>query len=162
MIGSNYMKNYPHYFNKLFEFARVCNVSVYVENSGKDHSLNETDDVIDLGEFDPRRRTISLNSKVPQTTQIAVFLHELGHFLDHMKDPKFSQSKKLLRGYSKYIFSKPVTTEEKKRIIECERRAWSNGIVIAKLLGIPLGRWYKKERFEGMAFYRSIPVKEDK
>jgi hypothetical protein len=154
------MKNYEAYFNKLLDFARVCNLRVYMERSGKNYSLKETDEAIDLGEFDPRKRTVSINSNIPPSTQIAVFLHELGHFYDHMKDPKFAQSKKLLRGYTKYIYSEPVTPEEKKRIVECERRAWANGAVIAKLLGIPLGRWYKKERTDGMAFYRSIPVKE--
>ena len=131
-----------------------------MEKSGKNYSLKETDDSIDLGEFDPRKKTVSINSNIPPSTQIAVFLHELGHFYDYMKDPKFSKGKKLLRGYTKFIYSEPVTYEEKKRIVECERRAWKNGEMIAKLLGIPLGVWYYSERKQGMSFYRSIPVKK--
>ena len=151
------MKNFNLYFNKLLEFSKVCNVSVYLENGV---SLKEKDSSIELGEFDPRGRVISLNSKNPEPVQIATFLHELGHFYDHMKDPKFSNSKKLNKAYSSYIREKPVTAEEKKKIIECERRAWFYGKVIAKILNIPLGKWYDKERSCGMGFYRSIPVKD--
>lgn len=151
------MKNFNLYFNKLLEFSKVCNVSVFLENGV---SLKETDSSIELGEFDPRRRTISLNSGISERAQIATFLHELGHFYDHIKDPKFSNSKKLIRAYSCYISEIPVSAEDKRRIIECERRAWNYGRVIAKILKIPTGRWYEKERKEGMSFYRSIPVKD--
>lgn len=150
------MKNYNLYFNKLLEFAKVCNVSVYLENGG---SLKEDDSYVDLGQFDPRRKIISLNSRNPESAQIATFLHELGHFYDHMKDPKFSNSRKLNKAYIDSSSQKPITLQEKKRLIECERRAWNYGKVIAKILGIPLGKWFKKERSGGMSFYRSIPIK---
>ena len=108
------MKNFNLYFNKLLEFSKVCNVSVYLENGV---SLKEKDSSIELGEFDPRGRVISLNSKNPEPVQIATFLHELGHFYDHMKDPKFSNiSMKLGGRYFFYLNNSSIYAKDTNQI----------------------------------------------
>ena len=154
------MKNFELYYNKLLDFSRLCGVSVYLFFDESGESSKYHNDLVDLGEFDPVKRSISVNANMPKSSQIAVFLHELGHFYDHMADPRRYASKKLIGAYSSYLLEKPISPKNLKIVVDCEKRAWHHGKAIARVLKIPLGRWYEKERQLGLSVFDSIPSKK--
>lgn len=78
------------------------------------------------------RKCIIICPDLPETTEIAVILHELGHHLDEFLGGICHTT---TRYYS-------------------ESRAWNLGRVIAARLDIPLGAWYRAEEKDALHDYR--------
>jgi hypothetical protein len=96
------------------------------------------------GAYVPSRRIIRVDPELSEASTIAVLLHELGHVLDDttIKKAKFREVE---RAYTR-LHKAPhrLSPVHSKTIIRTERRAWEYGRVVAKILGIPIGRWYDK------------------
>ncbi len=141
------LKNYKIYFNKLLKYADMCGVKVY-------HDKLEDSD----GEYNPNNRSISLLSNGGEALEIAVFLHELGHFYDQMLDPKFNFSVTLNDAYKKISENKKLTKRQRVAILKCEKNAWSHGEAIANKLGIKLGKWFYAEKDRSMKIYEELSL----
>ena len=146
------LKNYQKYLNKLLDQSAMWEVTVYSA------SLKAA-----LGEYVSGKRVINLDENMDESEEIAVLLHELGHFMDDMEYPKLNSEKILLAAYGDiYAKEENVVLSRKARdlVVECERRAWEKGRVVAKKLKIPLGSWYDKEELAGISEYLSIKLKK--
>ncbi len=144
------LKNYNKYLKLLLEYAKLCRVEVYE---------NELEDA----DGDYYKRVINLDKKLSQSSEIAVLLHELGHFLDEMVNPVLNERPELNRAYEIFndpLFMGEMTYKQRKALIACEKRAWVYGKVIAKKLKIKLGSWYDKEMRAGMSCYKAVKVRE--
>lgn len=95
------------------------------------------------GAYVPSRRLIRVDPELSEAATIAVLLHELGHVLDDTLMSK-KRFREVERAYKN--LDTPRYKKHKKAILRTERRAWEYGRVIAKILGIPLGKWYDKAR----------------
>lgn len=141
------IKNYDIYFNKLLDFAKLCEVKVYFTE------LKETEEEKDLGEYLYTARSINLNSSMTEKETIAILLHELGHFIDH----KFNKrSLSTERAYDRLNNNLAITPKQKELIVACERKAWEYGRGIAKMFNIPLGTWFEVEYLAGLSGYQSL------
>ena len=145
------LRNYQKYLNKLLDQSAMWEVTVYSA------ALKSN-----LGEYVSGKRVINLEETMDQSEEIAVLLHELGHFLDDMEDPGFNNGKILLAAYGVINVKEEnavLSRKAKALVIECERRAWAKGRVLAKKLKIPLGSWYDVEELAGIAEYSAIKLK---
>ena len=142
------MKNYKVYKSKIKALAKLSKVKIIYRKPNK-HS--------DDGYYFNRQIVIFKQDHLTPEYEIAILLHEMGHFFDS-QNPKVN-SNKLENAYGKYLKLLPVNQEEHHLILDCEKRAWVQGIVIAKLLNIPLGKWYIDVKIAGLRFYREkIPL----
>lgn len=144
------IKNYDIYYNKLIDYANLCNVRVYFAD------LKGTEDELDMGEYLWLSRQINLNNKLTQKETLAVLLHELGHFMDHKLNPR---SKSTEQAYNKLAEDKLLTRRQKELIVKCEKTAWEMGRGLASKLGIPLGDWFDLEMMTGLSGYHSLKFK---
>ena len=136
------LPNYELYKEKLETYCSACEISVeYKDYSGD-------------GAYMPSKRKIVLDCDLPESTEIATWLHELGHSLD---DTLYT--KKGEQSYSKAFnafYKDEATQEQKDLVVAAETRAWMYAKSIAKKLRIPLGKWFKEEEIEALNAYRGI------
>lgn len=103
------------------------------------------------GTWFPSKRKIVLDREMDESTEIATFLHELGHSTDdYLTNPK--TEKKYDNAYRAF-YKNEATEKQNKLVLECEKRAWFYGRGIAKKLRIPLGKWYDKEEEASLKDY---------
>lgn len=137
--------NYYDYKERLEQYAELCGVTI------RYHTPDWSD-----GWY--YSRIVSLANDLEQKEEIAVLLHELGHFIDHQANPKFYASKRLEGAYVKFNASLPLTRHQKALILVSERRAWKKGMGLAKQLRIPLGKYFYTEMRLGLDSYLTAPT----
>lgn len=138
-------KSYKIYKRRIHKLAKLTNLKISYCPPNPKHW--------DDGYYFKRKVVIYKHHWNVGGYQIAVLLHELGHFFDE-QNPR-SNSSKQEEAYTRYLEDKPLNKEQHRLVVNCERRAWDEAIVIAKLLKIPLGAWFKKARKAGLNFYKN-------
>lgn len=139
------IKNFNVYYNKLLDYAKLMSITIYF------HKIE------DQGTF--FNRTIYLDKTLNEKQILAVLLHELGHFIDEMINPKRYISKRAVQAYTLLAKNKEMTQLQKQNILIIEKAACEYGKVLAKKLKIKTGSWYKKEMDELINTYKSIKTK---
>lgn len=141
------LKNFDTYRDKLEAYSKACELTLEY----RDHDGD--------GTYFPSRRKIVIDKDLPESTEIATFLHEIGHSMDDTLHSK-SMEKKFDKAY-KAIYSKrkKPTPQQKELVLGCEERAWMYGRAIAKKLRIPLGKWYDEEQTDALKSYRDLETK---
>ncbi len=134
------LKHYGRYIRYIKAYCSAIHLSL--EFSNKD----------DEGAYIPSLRKIRVDPDLPESSQLAVLLHELGHVLDDtlLAKKKFRQME---RAYMK-VYSHKCSKKQKRVVYRAELRAWEYGRVIAKILDIRLGKWYDKYRSKCLQGYR--------
>jgi hypothetical protein len=130
--------------------AYLQSLELYAEASGIIVERKREDDD---GAWVPSRRAIRIDPELADSTEIATFLHELGH----SEDDSFFDTrewKKIDRSYSAFQ-KRRYTYDQWQLVIRCEERAWRFGRAIAKRLRIPLGKWFDEEEADALRAYRS-------
>lgn len=135
------MKNIEKYWDTLELFAKMMKIKVTIKLSGDD------------GYWNPNRREIVIDPDMKPEFALAVFLHELGHAFDGMKPATKKERRAEEVAYGR-VYDFRHNKKQKAIVIACEQRAWDNGKLIANLLRIPLGRWFKKTERDCMKWYR--------
>ena len=127
------LKYYTKYLKLLHLYAKAIRIKVV-------YTSKEDSD----GTYLPTLREIRLDPDLSESTMIAALLHELGHVLDCtlLRGKTFRQMEK---AYTR-IYTRKYTKRQKQIVLKAERRAWGYGKVIAKILGIRLGKWYDDYR----------------
>lgn len=139
------LPNFDLYLDKLGAYAKACEITIEYRDEPGD------------GAYIPARRKIVLDKDLPESTEIATFLHELGHSLDDKLYDKI-EFKKLDRLY-KLVYKGKLPAAKLPEVLECEKRAWVFGRAIAKKLRIPLGSWYSREEAEALSHYEQTETK---
>lgn len=139
------LKNYEKYLNALKMYADAIRIKVVYKNSAED------------GIYIPSRRRIEIDLDLPESFEIAILLHELGHSMDTVfAGEKIERS--IDRAY-KAIYKRKGTDIQNQLVMDCERRAWNYGRSIAKTTGIPLGKWYLEAEKHCLSSYKSERTK---
>lgn len=134
------LKRYSDFIDKITAYAEA--VGIKIEYSQRDAE----------GSYTPSRRVVNVNPDLTDSEEIAVLLHEFGHFLDNTlldldgDHPLEIAYRNTYKGTASLL--------ESILVIECENRAWDYGRVIAKKLRIPLGKWYDEVREECLEGYK--------
>lgn len=84
-------------------------------------------------------------------------LHEVGHFIQLIKNPKIFSSDKYFMIDNKMARLFPLTQEEKSWLLMIERDAWEKGKLVANLLDIEIDLCYDDLRRECIASYEELP-----
>lgn len=106
------------------------------------------------GAYVPSRRIIRVDPDLGESHTIAVLLHELGHVLDDTMVSR-RRFREMEKAYTILHKGRSLPPRHRKTIIRTEQRAWEYGRVVAKILSIPVGKWYGKTRAICMKAYRS-------
>lgn len=106
------------------------------------------------GVYGWKSRSIWIDVDLENSEEISALLHELGHAMDDDLT-NFKSMFKLNRAYDA-IYSPGYTQHQLELVLACEKRAWKYGKIIAKMLKIPLGKWYTSFARESLQSYRSI------
>lgn len=135
------LKNYDAYASSIRLYCKT--IRIKLEFSAVDGD----------GAYVPARRLIRVDPELSEANTIAVLLHELGHLLDDtiLNKEKFREVEKAYTSLHK----RKLRPGHKKTIIRTEVRAWEYGRVVAKILGIRLGKWYDSARAECIKAYKS-------
>lgn len=124
------LKNYKQYIERLILFAQATGITViFRENDDSD------------GLWVPYSRKIIIHDQLSQSSEIACLLHELGHSMDDLLSLPPAVDNNLHKAYIA-LYSDKHTKAQRKAVVDCEKRAWSNARDIAKRLKIPLGKWF--------------------
>lgn len=142
--------NYRVYLRSLLQFARIINVSVHIKKK-KDTS----------NEFSMARRAIYVDGTMSQAYIISTIAHELGHFMDYQKNPTRFDLRQHWDGRNRFEEGKSLTPAQKDCLFQNELRAWRHGDSILKMLKIPKGKWYYKDRQSSLNHYRSAKVERE-
>lgn len=136
------LKNYLEYLKKLERYAKAVNLKI------------EYKPEIGDGAYIPSRLVIRIDPDLSEADEIATFLHELGHALDD----NLVNKEYLHKVNTAYVAmgKERLTAKQRKVILDCEKRAWKYGSVIAKKLKIRLGKWYARIRARALREYRAI------
>lgn len=136
------LKHTEAYFKRLHTFASAMGIIVISDI-----------DVDGEGQWIPTRNKIKIDQDLADSQLIATFLHELGHALDDItfNDPKHEE--RLGKAYYA-VYQNTAKKTQTKLVVECEKRAWQKGRIIAKKLRIKLGKWYDEEEADCLAAYK--------
>ena len=133
------LRNHDIYLEKLTRYCEACELTLEYKEYPND------------GAFVPSRRVIVIDRDLDDSTEIATFLHELGHSTDDsLKEPKALV--KYDKAYTAF-YKNDANEKQKKLVFECEQRAWEYGRGIARKLRIRLGKWYDAEEAEALLDY---------
>lgn len=91
---------------------------------------------------------------------IMIVLHELGHFLSDIYNPRLSNHNSTNTGYLNYMNEAILSPIQKKHVLKYERDAWKYGEKLAIQLELPLGKWYKEEWKKHINSLKSLKVKQ--
>lgn len=124
------IKHYDKYMKSLTTFAKSMGLKVIYRSEPCD------------GVFIPTKRVIALDKDLSQAGTLAVFLHELGHAIQHYFGTyaKMTESEK---SRINLLYSSASTKKSNKKYLY-EKEAWVLGSFIAYCLKIKLGTWYNK------------------
>lgn len=130
------LKNFDDYRDVLKRYAKAAGILVRYRKTGPE------------AVYQPAERIVTLSPNLPESTEIAVFLHELGHAMDEMPDAETWNAYQALYG-------RTASPSHRRIVLKYERRAWKFGRVLAKRLKIPLGKWFDEEEQESLASYQN-------
>jgi hypothetical protein len=139
LVTGRPLPNFEAYLAKLLAYAKACEIKVIYRDEPCD------------GVYQPSRRTIIIDKDLPESTEIATLLHELGHAEDDAFLDEFTLAR-LEKLYRK-VYRVKLSKRDLAQVLECERRAWQFGRAIAKKLRIPLGKWFEAEEDEALTAY---------
>ncbi len=105
------------------------------------------------GLFIPSRSIVRVDPDLSETVKIAALLHELGHFMDYRISPNATWAE-IEKAYVR-CEEKHRDAKYKRIVVRTEMRAWDYGRVVAKILGIRLGKWYDRTMAECIKDYKS-------
>lgn len=131
------LKHYHEYKTRLEWFARGTGVKIKYSKK-----VNES-------MWEPKTKTVTIDSNMPQDMELAILLHELGHSLDFMLEPKGPEFEKAYDSF--YIETE--TPEQIVLVISTELKAWKYAEKIANRLKITLGDWFYKVKDDCLATY---------
>ncbi len=127
------LPNYSKYLDSLERYAKGAKIRVeYVHGD------------FEGGEYHHHTRVLRLEPDLPEATEIACFLHELGHAFDESSS-SVGNVRALSKAYVAFYKGK-ATIMQTIGVIRCERKAWEYAEAIAKLLKIPTGKWFARHR----------------
>lgn len=135
------LKRYDDYLDKLKLYAEACEITIEYKSVDGD------------GVYVPSRRKIVLDPDLPESTEIATLLHEIGHSMDDTLINK--RTEKVMDRAYKAFYDQSASKKQVEKVVECEKRAWIYGRSIAKKLRIPLGKWYDYEEKSALEGYVS-------
>lgn len=142
------LKNHSTYFNKILDYAKSVGIDIIFYTK-----LNNA-------YYQPYGKKIYIDPEIKGSDQIAILLHELGHFEDEV----FTSDKKVELLYQRAAYKCdediPLSKREFNCLIGCELNAWNHGAIIAKKLKIPTGKWYKKIQDKSIATYFETKTKK--
>ena len=145
------LKNYKSYLKKIKAYARLCNVKIIFRK-----------EVDGTGEYRPSRREVVIERGLNQSEIISTLLHELGHFIDDLRNPLNHFSNRFHNdGRTAIERDRDLTMLQKKRVLKLEKEAWKNGRALASQLNIPLGQWFSKDEKSSLNSYYSIRLRKD-
>lgn len=136
------LKNFEDYMDKLRRYAKGCGIKIVYTDCPGD------------GQYNPQLRQVKLDKDLPESTEVATLLHELGHSLDESLS-----NKRIIGFYDKaYLafYSSKGTKKQKLAVLACERRAWVFARAIARNLQIRLGKWFELEQREALRGYKEM------
>jgi hypothetical protein len=136
------LKHLDSYLERLHNFARAMGITV-ISNV----------DVIGQGEWLPSKNRIKIDQGLLDSELIATFLHELGHALDDISTSSTKLDLRLAKAYYA-VYNKISRKSQLQLVLNCEKRAWQKGRIIAKNLKIRLGKWYDEEEADCLSDYR--------
>lgn len=114
-------KTYINYFNKIVDFAKLTNISIYI---------GDTDELV----FE--NKTITISNGQDYENELCSLLHEIGHFINYIHNDKLYKKRCL---YNTLILSNHnLTRKEKAELLRMELRAWHYAKTISQLLKIKL------------------------
>lgn len=143
------LKNYNIYMRKIRRFASMCNVDIEFKSN-----------VDGFGEYSPHQRKVVVDRSLSRCERITTILHELGHFMDDSKNPDRWNNNHHYYGYDKIENSiKEMSMNQKVVVWECELEAWRNARSLAKMIQIPLGKWFDRDEISSLNSYRGIKIK---
>lgn len=133
------LKNFDIYMDKLRMYVEACELTL------------EYKDIDGDGVYLPSRRVITLDKDLPESTEVATLLHEMGHTMDDsLYDP--ASEKKLDKAY-KAVYKNKASYDQTQAVLACEQRAWVFARGIAKKIRIPLGKWFDQEEKDALNSY---------
>lgn len=141
-ISNMRLKNYKKYLKLLRRFCKIQQIKLVIEKKSTSGTR-----------YVGQHRSIFIDGSETDSTKIAGLLHELGHVLDEYTASK-GQLKFLLNAYPAFYAETPGVKQEEE-VVQAEVRAWKYGIVIARVVQIPLGKWYFKEKNKSLKSYRT-------
>src|SRR3990167_3005148 len=127
------LKNYSNYLNIIKDYCTLCQIKLVYKNI-KTHE----------GDYNDTHKIITVDDNLDDSEEIAVLLHELGHFeCDNVATSV--QKKRIGNIYFKKSGGGTLSKKEGLSYRKCEDDAWEQGRIIAKRLKIRLGKWYDEE-----------------
>lgn len=143
------LRNYNLYMKKIKAFARLCNVRItFVKN------LPES------GEYRPLRREVIIDRNLDQAAKLSTLLHELGHFMDDLRNPFNNFANRFHNdGRTAIDQERHLTMNQKKKILKTEKEAWKNARALASQLNIPLGKWFNQDEKSSLNSYYAIRIR---
>lgn len=129
-IKGRKLKRYDEYLQKLELYAEASGIKI-------EYAVNDSD-----GVYLPIKRIVRVDPDLPESVELAVILHELGHSLDDsLTSINQHRYRMISRAYVAF-YNEKATHHQKNLVMGCEERAWANGRAIAKQVRIPLGKWF--------------------
>ena len=143
------IETYKTYLRKIRSFARLCQVEI--------EFVPKYDEG---GEYNPDKRKVVIDNRLTRAEKISTLLHEFGHFMDDSSTNRFS-NRHHFYGYDKLEKEiKQMTHNQKLYVWESELAAWQNAQALAKMIKIPLGKWFFRDQTSSLNSYRGIKIKE--
>lgn len=136
------LKNYKKYFSLLKKFCKLQGIKVVIESNS-----------IEGTRYAGQQRCIYIDKSEQESSKIAGFIHELGHVLDELSLSK-RQLKIVANAYPAF-YAETSGIRQEEEVMQSEIRAWKYGIIIAKVVQIPLGKWYFEEKIKSLKAYRN-------
>lgn len=134
------LKHYERYRTLLQVFAKACRLRIRYSHTREDS-------------FVPTRNRVNIEKGQEESEEIAVILHELGHFLDYTTAPE-KWTTELDKAYRMAYADKRMSPRNRRMVLACERRAWKYGRRLARQLKISLGRWYDEHEDACLKSYK--------
>lgn len=98
------------------------------------------------------RRAIYVDKDLEPEDALAVVLHEMGHMIDDLST-SIQEDIKINKAYTA-IEGARATKYHKRIVMAREKRAWICGENLAKMLRIPLGKWFYRMKTECLKSYK--------
>ena len=143
------LRNYKIYMKQIKAFAKLCNIRItFVKN------------MPECGEYRPNRREVLVDKDLPEAVKISTLLHELGHFMDDLRNPLNNFANRFHNdGRNAIDQERHLTMLQKKRILKTEKEAWKNARALASQLSIPLGKWFYQDEKSSLNSYYAIRIR---
>lgn len=135
------LKHFDRYLQKLNNYADALGIKI------------KYTDIDDEGSYSPHMKRINVDPNLTQSMELSVLIHELGHASDEtIVGPNYDES---LDDAYRVVYHYKHSKKQLNIVIEAEKRAWLYGRTIAKMLKIPLGKWYDDVEQECIDNYKN-------